>query len=328
MFLLVLGNFTKTLLPFTGLSKDKLAVGTLSIFSASTFILLAAYCAYLLRDLITNNRPLRENKEEWLLTASKGLTIVGVLCYQVGNYLPTHLQDFSKELNCNDKCVRRGLLSGVGLLLASLTIFTFIPGIFRKVNKVINEDFNEHFIQEEEFKDYRMQWLTVRMMAVTLDFDAVYTAVWIYTFVDYENCDIDDIIGSTACIMTGWFTWTVYAATYVCYLSNLRQTLDHLKAYRLVHVRYCMVNMLYYAALVLFLTGFFPIHIVAGNVEPLSCGCSTGNNDSLTIFTCEERQGVRETRLVLLFYQVIVVTALWALGIVKQNMPGQEYEKL
>lgn len=289
-------------------------------------ILLSAYLLYLIRDLVSNGRPLRENKEQWLLTTSKVLIIFGVLCYQTGNSLPGYLQEFSNELNCNERCVQRGLIAGVGLLLVALTTFVFIPDVFRKINKVINEDFNEHFIREEEFRDYRMQWFVLRMLAITLDFDAVYSGIWIYRFVDFENCDLDDIVGSSLCILTGWFVWSLYAATFSHYLNNLSSIVRHFKAYTLLHARYRIVNVLYYVSLVLFLALFFPAHIVANNAEPLSCGCSTTGNT--TVFACKERPGVLEARLVLLFYQVVVVTALGTLGAIKYSLQETEYGRL
>lgn len=329
LFVIILGDLLKHMVAISGVSRDRLATASLGIFGVTTFIQVSVYSVYLLRDLLSNDRPLRENREEWLLTASKVPIIIGVLCYNTGNKLPGYLMDFSNELHCNERCVRRGQIAGVVLLIIALITFKFIPEIFRKINTEINENFDMHFIRGEEFEEYRMQWFMLRMTALMLDFDTVYTSVWIYTFVDFENCDLDDIIGSSACILTGWFTWTAYAITYTCYLTDPASIVQHFKAYKLLHTRYRVVNMLYYTAAVLFLTTFFPVHVLADNVEPLSCGCAAAtSNNSMTIFTCNDRLGVLETRLGFLLYQVMVLAALGCLGVIKYSLQVTEYSKL
>ena len=331
LFVKILGGLLRHLIAVSGVSRGTLAIATFSIFGASNFILLFVYFTYLMRDIFINinGRSLRKNEEEWLLTISKVLIVLGALCYHTGDNLPGYLADFSNEIHCDATCVQRGQIAGVVLLFVALVTFKFIPQLFRKVNTLIDENYDEDFILGEAYETYRMQWLAIRMAALTLDFDAVYTATWIYTFVNTENCGFNDILGSTACILTGWFAWTIYAITYINYITNIASIVEHFKAYKQLHVRYRIVNVLYYTTMVLFLATLFPIHVLANNEEPLSCGCAGATaNNSLTVFTCRDRPGVLETRLALLLYQVMVLTALGCLGVVKYSLQGTEYTNL
>lgn len=60
------------------------------------------------------------------------------------------------------------------------------------------------------------------MLALIMDLDSFYTALWVFAFVDVENCDIKEIPGSSACLVAGWITWSIYGFTYAYYLTNLR----------------------------------------------------------------------------------------------------------
>lgn len=329
LFVKVLEGLLRHLIAISGVSRGKLAIATFSIFGAASVLLLLVYMAYLVRDIFLNGCSPRKNKEEWLLAGSKVLIVFGALSYHTGDNLPGYLADFSHEIHCDTLCVRRGLVVGAVLVFISLTLFRFIPQLFRKINTLIDENYDENFICGGTYEAYRTQWFVIRMAVLTLDFDATYTTIWSYTFVYFENCGLDDIIGSTACILTGWFIWTAYAVTYTYYLTDMASIVQHFRAYKQLHVQYLIINVLYYTTLVLYLTTFFPIHILADNEEPLSCGCAGATaNNSLTVFTCRDRPGVLETRLALLLYQVMVLAAMGCLGVVKDCLQETEYSSL
>jgi hypothetical protein len=327
----IMGGLLKNLVAISGVSRKKLSLASISILGIDSFILVVVYFTYMIRDLIRNILTVRGNREEWLLSSSRFLIILGVLSYHTGDTLPVILQDFSKELHCDKTCVKRGLILGACLMFTALTMFQFIPSIFQKINEQINIDFNIHFIRNEEYREHRMQWFVLRMIALLLDFDVVYTTLWVYTFIDTENCDFNNIIGSSVCILTGWLTYTAYSATHIAYITDTSSIIEHLKSLKLLHVKYQIINVLYYTTLILFLSITFPLHILAGNVEPLSCGCAAAaatRNNSATLFACEERLGVVETRLALFLYQFLVLMALGCTGTVKYYLQDTEYSKL
>ena len=263
----------------------------------------------------------RGNKEGWLIISSQIFVVLGAVSYYIGDNLPELLSEFPEELNCDEQCQERGLIAGIYFLFVALTAFTFLPEIFRKANKVVNEEYDEHkYMTSEPFKRYHVQYFVIRMLALTLDFDAVYTGVWVYAFVDVENCDTNDIVGSSFCIATGWVTWSVYAFTFGYYLTNVRIIIKNIRYCKLLETEYKVLNGFFYAAFILFFFTFFPVHILSDNEEPLSCGCASSENASMTVFACEERPGVMETRVTFFTYQLVLLGALAILGGVKGHL--------
>ena len=215
LFTQVLGDFILNLVILTDPNRDDLAITSVVIFAVVSATVIFVNSLDLARDVYIN----KYNKEKWLLTTSKTLVILCVLCYIIGDNLPDILTEYSVELDCDTQCQEHALISGVFFLFISLATFNFIPSIFRKINGIINENYNHHYIREDKYKDYQLQYFIMRMIALILDFDTIYTGVWVYAFVDVQNCDTDDIIGSTATIFAGWVTWTIYAVVYA-YLSQ------------------------------------------------------------------------------------------------------------
>lgn len=320
LFVQILGDFVVTMVALADPNRNEIAMATSAVFGIITTTIAVVNIMDVARDLRFNKRPLHQNKEEWLITASKIFTTFGVISYYIGDNLPEILSEFTTELNCDALCAERGLIAGVYFLFLSLTTFSFLPEIFRKINKIINEEYTVHHMKQDEFKEYQLQYFVLRMLALILDFDTVYTGVWVYAFVDVENCDVDDIIGSSICIATGWITWSIYALAVAYYLSNVREIIRNIPSCKMLETEYRVLNGFFYAVLILFFTTFFPVHILADNVEPISCGCVDSGNTSLTAFTCEERPGVLATRVTFFSYQLIILGAMGALGAAKYSL--------
>lgn len=301
-------------------NRQQIADANVVVFIVITLIIVIVNTLDVTRDLCTNGRPVHKNKEQWLVTASKVLTVVGVTSYYIGDNLPSLLDEFSVELNCDARCVEQGLIAGVYFIFVALSTFTFLPEVFRMIHEVLDKDYDAHYIRRDPYKEYHLQYFIIRMLALLLDFDAIYTGIWVYGFVDIENCDANDIVGSTICIATGWITWSAYAIVYAHFLSNVRSLLNDIPSCKPLKAKYRVLNGFFYATVIVFFTTFFPIHILADNGEPLSCGCVDIGNTSLTAFTCEERPGVLEARIAFLFYQVTILLALGGLGAVKYSL--------
>lgn len=319
LFLQVVSGLILQLFILSDQLKRNVAEANTIIFATVGVIIIIANAADLLHDFCSNKRPLHENKEVWLVTTSKILVFLGVLAYYTGKNLPKILSEFSLELGCDPTCEERVLIAGVFFLFVSLSTFTFIPSIFRKINKVVNPEYSDDYIRENGHRGYTVQYLVLRMTALVLNFDTIYTGVWVYAFVDVKDCNTDDIIGSSASIIAGWITWSLYALAYVYYLTNFGSILKHVKYCKILEIKYRILNGFYYGFLILFFVTFFPIHILASNTEPLSCGCSNLNK-TLIVFTCGERVEVLKIRIALFFHQVTILTALGVIGAVKYSL--------
>jgi hypothetical protein len=314
----VLGDFIIAMVSLTDQNPDDLVLAKLVVFSLIASTILVVTLLDVSRSICTNKRPIHENKEEWLVTASQLLIILGVVSYYIGDNLPGIIDEFPEELNCDPQCEENVLIVGVFFLFLALTTFTFLPDLFRKINKIINEDYDIDHLCQEKFKTFQVQFFVLHMIGLILDFDAVYTAVWVYAFVDVENCDTNNIIGSSFCIATGWITWTIYALVFGYYLTHIRRIIKHFTSCKM-ETEHWVINGLFFGTLLLFFTTFFPVHILADNVEPLSCGCENPTNTSATVLQCVERAGVRETRVVFLAYQLLMFIALGVLGMIRNS---------
>ena len=302
----------------TDRNRKEFALTKSIILALSALIITAVNITDICRGI---NRNRRCNIEGWLVSISQAFAVLGIISYYIGDNLPELLSEFSEELDCDEQCQENGLIAGVYFLFIALTAFTFLPEIFKKVNKVINEEYDEHkYMTSEPFKKYHVQYFVIRMLALTLDFDAVYTGVWVYAFVNEENCDTNDIIGSSFCVATGWVVWSVYAFAFGYYLTDIRAKIKNIRYCKLLETEYKVLNGFFYAALILFFFTFFPVHILADNEEPLSCGCTSSKNASKTVFSCEERLGVRETRVAFFTYQLVLLATLAILGGVKGHL--------
>ena len=302
----------------TDRDREEFALIKSIILALSALIITAVNITDVYRGI---NRNRRGNIDGWLVSISQAFVVLGVISYYIGDTLPELLTEFSEELDCDEQCQENGLIAGVYFLFTALTTFTFLPEIFKKANKVINEEYDEHqHMTSEPFKKYHVQYFVIRMLALVLDFDAVYTGVWVYAFVDVENCDTNDIIGSSFCVATGWVVWSVYAFAFGNYLTDIRTKIKNIRYCKLLETEYKVVTGFFYAALILFFFTFFPVHILADNEEPLSCGCASSENASMTVFTCEERLGVKETRVIFFSYQLVLLTTLAILGGVKDRL--------
>lgn len=311
----VLGNFVILLVILTEPSRHQAALASVIIFAVIAITIVAANSIDAIIDLFPDKQS-PHNSVSWLLILSKILTVIGVTCYYIGNSLPGILSEFSSELNCDTGCVESAQIAGVYFLFVALITFIFLPEIFRKANKVLDDTYNVHSIRKDLYKEYHIQYLVFRMLALVLDFDTVYTGVWEFAFDNSADCDVDDIVGSSACVLTGWFIWSIYTLTYVYYLTSIKTMLQNIKSCKYEGNEQCCLNGLYYATLILFFATFFPVYILADNVEPLSCGCDIGNT-SLTLRSCEARSGVLETRIAFYFYEMVILILLGVFGTVK-----------
>ena len=283
--------------------QDRQAKASLIISGVILMAHIIIYITYVILDVLINNkRPVRKNKEEWLLTISRLLTIIGVLCYYIGSNISKYLRYFSAKNSCNAQCVERGSISGSYLIFASLSTFVFIPAIFRKVNATLNEDFNEDFIRGEGECENRVQWLAFRTMGLILDFDVIYTGLWQYTFSALADCDTSKVIGSTVTIFAGWVMWTGYGFIYIRAIFTPKPTATRRNPSTTLGLGYRVLNWSYHAVLFLFFVTFFPVHILADNKEPLSCA------DTLP------------SRLVLFAYQVLLLVAMGGLWGARYNL--------
>lgn len=165
------------------------------------------------------------------------------------------------------------------------------------------------------------------MLGLLLDFDAIYTGIWVYAFTDVETCDTDEIIGSSLCIAAGWITWTLHGIAYIFYLTNVSALVASIifscnRTQEEAPLKKRMVNWIFYGFLIVFFFTFFPTHILSDNEEPLSCGCANSLTSNLTssTFTCEDRPGVVETRLALDFYQLMISGALAFAGLARYSI--------
>lgn len=315
----VMGNFITILVALASTSRNSLALARIIVFAVITLLILLVNVADTWVDLCTNKRPISQNKEQWLVTTSKVFTILGVTSYYVGDNIPGILDEFSSELDCSDICVERGYIAGVFLLFIALTTFTFLPQLFQKINTIINENYEvHHYVRKEPLKEHQLQYFVLRMLALVLEFDTVYSAVWEFAFLDIENCDTDDIIGSSLIIIAGWVTWLAYAFIYTYYLPTVQSLLK--EAVSCKQTKHRVINGLYHATLLLFVVTMFPVHILGDNEEPISCGCTGSSNTSRAAFTCDTRPGVLETRLVFFSYQLALFVAMASLGAVKRSL--------
>ena len=276
-------------------------------------LITGANAAVVVDDIVwINQRPVKDNKGQWLITVSEAFTILGALFYYLGKQIPKLLDSYGLELNCDTLCTKRGVIGGVCLLFIALSAFTFLPQIFRKIHKGLDSTYDSDSITNTSYRDCHLQYLILRTLALMLDFDILYGIVWSQAFNDYTTCNIDEIIGSLTCVIVGWVTWSVYAAVYAYYLSNIRKIIKNMKNYNLLDIKYRCLNTLYYITLILFFLTFFVVHILAGNVEPLSCGCASPSNGSTV--ECGEISGVHETRVAFFSYQVVLLAAMGGLG--------------
>ena len=276
----------------------------ISVFGISAIIIAIASALIVAVDICTSEKPVHKNRRLFLFSLSKIFTGLGAISYYIGNNLRNVIEEYGEELNCGGiECMENVNISSVYLLFNALTTFVFLPTIFRKITRAFDKTYDVHQIENEETS---VQYFVFHMVALMLDFEAVYTGIWDYAFTDIQNCDTNEIIGSTACIVTGWAVWTVYAITYANF-SNIK--IGILNSMKCKHYKsqLCLLDGLYYATLVLFFTTFFPTHILADNVEPLSCGCADSVNSSSTLLACEERTGVLEVRIAFHFYGLMML---------------------
>ena len=280
-----------------------------------------------------------ENRESWLVTGSQFLTTVGSLSYFVGDNLPSFLQNYLPD--CEMDCENKGVIAGTFFLFLALTTFTFIPEVFSKLNGAINKNFNSNFIQEKRYEPEQVQWLVMRLLALSLNFDTIYSALWIHAVVTVMDCNTDVIIGSGASVLVGWITWSVYAGCYSSYLARVKDTVFKFKkAHKNLHPGYLALEIVYYTTLVLFLVTYLPVHLVADNSVPLSCSCTGDFNDTFNAtdsiimngnvtdegeLVCMEPYEVVLTRVVLLSYETVLVTALGILALVKYNIAKTQH---
>lgn len=246
---------------------------------------------------------------------------MGATFYYIGDNLPQILSDYSTELNCDEACVRRGFIAGVYFLFIALTTFNFLPTIFRRVSKTLQEDYEaERYL----YARFQFRFFVLRMLALLLDFDAIYTACWVYAFIDVENCGVDEIVGSSITILTGWITWSIYAIAYAFYLPNVASTLKQVLCCKLPEKKHRVLNGIYYATMILLLVTIFPLHILGDNTEPIECGCTTFNNATIRTFTCQQRRSVNSTRLAIFFYQLVLIGLLGSLGTAKFSLEKEK----
>lgn len=238
----------------------------------------------------------------------------------IGDNLPEIQIEFSDELDCDEECTERGLISGLYLLYTAVSTFMLVPGIFRRISEVAIKEYDIDYIKKDIFKEYHTQYFIIRMLALVLDLNVIYTSIWVFAFIDIENCDTDEILGTSFSILTAWATWTLYGVAYIYYLSNVRVTLSHIVSCNLPGTKHRCLRGFYYAVLILFFTTFFPINLLSDNIEPLSCGCVGSDNTSLTTLTCEAIPGVLETRVAFFSYQVLLLAIMGVLGTVKYKL--------
>ena len=298
-------------------TREGVALATIVLFTTVGCIILIANTANIIHDLVTNKRPLHENKEAWLVTLSKTITVIGVVSFYVGDNVPEILMEYSDELGCDIECTERGLIAGLYLLYAAVSTFMLIPGIFRRVSEVVVKGYDIDYVRKDVFNEYHIQYFIIRMLALVLDLNVVYTSIWVFAFIDIEVCDTNELLGTSFSILTAWGIWTCYGIIYIYYLSNVKATLSSIISCRLPRTRYRCLYGFYYAVLILFFLTFFPINILSDNVQPLSCGCVGPDNTSLTTLGCETIPGVLETRVAFFSYQVFLLVGMGVLGGVK-----------
>lgn len=315
LVLQLLGDFSIELIVFTHSNKKEVAVAYVIIIVIITLLITGANAAVVLDNVLcTNKRPVKDNKGQWLITVSETFIILGALFYYLGKHIPTLLDTYGEELNCDALCAKRGVIGGVCLLFIALSAFTFLPELFRKIHKGLDSSYDSHSIANTSYRDSHLQYLVLHMLALMVDFDALYAGVWSQAFSDYATCDVDDIIGSLTCVIVGWITWSVYTIVYAYCLSNIGRIVKNIKNCKLLDIKYRCLNTLYYTTLILFFLSFFVVHILAGNVEPLSCGCASLPNGTTSTSECVEISGVHETRVAFFSYQIVLLAAMGGLG--------------
>lgn len=316
----ILGNFVLVLVLLSGpTTREGVALATVVLFSTVGCTILLANAANIIHDLVTNKRPVSKNKEAWLVTISKTITAIGVVSFYIGDNLPEIQTEFSDELGCDDECTERGLIAGLYLLYTAVSTFMLVPGIFRRISEVAITGYDIDYIRKDIFNEYHVQYFIIRMLALVLDLNVVYTSIWVFAFIDIENCDTDELLGTSFTILTAWAIWTLYGVTYIYYLSNVKATLSNIISCKLPRTKYRCLYGFYYAVLILFFVTFFPINLLSDNVEPLSCGCVGPDNTSLTTLGCEAIPGVLETRVAFFSYQVFLLAVMGVLGAVKSR---------
>lgn len=149
LYLQIFGNFVFNLVVVADSNREEVAQASIIIFTITSVSILVVNAVLVFYDSLTNQRPISENKQPWLITTSKTLIVLGAFCYYIGDNLPTILREFAFELDCGPGCVNRGQIAGVFFLFVSLTTFTFIPNIFRKLNRSINHEYDTFYILEE-----------------------------------------------------------------------------------------------------------------------------------------------------------------------------------
>ena len=315
VFMQVLGDFIVLLVVLTEPNRNQAALASIIIFAIITTTIVTVNIVDVLIHLYPSKKSPHDNVS-WLMIISKILTAKGVVCYYIANNLPGILSGFSSELNCDAGCIESAQIASVYFLFVALTSFVFLPEIFRKANKILDDTYNVHHIRKDLYKEYHVQYLVIRMLALVLDFDTIYTGVWEFAFENSEDCDTDDILGSSACVLTGWVTWIIYTITYIYYLTSIRISIKSCTNEGKVR---CCLNGLYFVTLALFFTTFFPLYLLADNVEPLSCGRDDIGNTSLTLSLFEARSGVLETRIAFVFYEMVILILLGVFGTVKYH---------
>lgn len=336
LFLNLLGKLLKDIISLTT-HRDTLADLTSTIFAGALLFVLGGHTADLTLNVGRNVGRGRGGGapsegegpgrgESWLVTVSKVLTIVGTLCYYLGNNLPGVLQrSEAAKVECGPECVRRGVAVAKFFLFLSLTTFIFVPSLFRKINSLFNTQYHKLSVAREENRPVQMQWFLVHLTALVLQFDVVYTGIWSYAVGDRETCNIDDVVASVCGLIVGWFTWSFYAFSYSCYLRQVSSTLLGVAASRRLPTRYCLLNVSFNVTAILFLATFFPTYMLVDNELPLGCACDTYNH-TLVIVSEAGRgahsgcEGVLVARLVLSLYQVTLLCTLAVLTTVKFSL--------
>lgn len=245
------------------------------------------------------------------------------MSYYIGDNLPSFLMTYF-ESNCDadSDCIKNGAVAGTFFLYLALTTFTFIPKIFSKLNENVNPSYSPSYIKEKQHEPVQVQWLTIRLLALVLNFDSIYSALWNQAIVTVGRCTSGIIIGSAVSILIGWITWSIYAVCYSYNLDRIKQIVMKFKnSHKNLLGKHYVLEMMFYCTILL---TYFPIHIMADNNLPLSCSClnttdttsSAANNNTV----CDEPHDVVLTRVVLLSYETVLLTALTILALIKFNL--------
>lgn len=314
----VFGNLIRYMVLFFGKSRQQAAAASVGIFVTTGLIIAVGSSAHIIHSIVSSVKS-AESAELWLITASELLTTIAVLSYYTAIHLPSFLREYGTELNCDEECSSKAAMAGIFLLFLALITFTFTPAIFSRFNKVINPDYNQSFIAEERYKSLQVRWLIMHLPATTLHFNAIYAALWNTVALTTKGCGSTVIIGSVACILVGWLAWTLYATSHLHYLKRLREIIANFKMnHKRLALKHRLLEMSFYGTLLLLLLTGFPIYITSNNDLPLSCGCHNDTLTNTTLSSCNK--GVLVTRVVLLSYQVNLLTTLAILALIKFNL--------